>query len=219
MGQTAEPTPRDVVHQQPGVQAKFIVSRPAQHLVLPATFCGSSESAIRPVGSAIGSALVFLAGTKRPDFLRSLDSISIGTRIARGEGKPFFPSPFREVSTVSYRFSPIVSLCRPVFVAILLVGLTTNVQGDEPNSNADLKLRGSEGIVANKNLAGTWKLIRSVNQGKKTDKKEIRGSEVIVRENEMTVFDADKKELYRCEFQFDRTDAPNTITMKSTTPG
>jgi len=120
---------------------------------------------------------------------------------------------------VSYRFSPIVSLCRPVFVAILLVGLTTNVQGDEPNSNADLKLRGSEGIVANKNLAGTWKLIRSVNQGKKTDKKEIRGSEVIVRENEMTVFDADKKELYRCEFQFDRTDAPNTITMKSTTPG
>lgn len=125
----------------------------------------------------------------------------------------------REEISVSYRVSSISCICLAALAAFTLAGLNPKVRADEPVPGTDPKLRGSGGIVADANLAGTWNLIRSVNQGKKSDQEETRGSEVIVRENEMSVFDADKNELYRCEFKFDTTSEPYTITMKSTTPG
>ena len=71
-------------------------------------------------------------------------------------------------------------------------------------------------IVADKNLAGTWNLVRSVNEGKAVPKSEIKGTEVIVRENEISVVDSDDQERYRAVYDLDRSTEPATITMRST---
>ena len=120
---------------------------------------------------------------------------------------------------MSYRVSLITSVCLAALATFTMTGLNPMVRADEPIPGTDPQIRGSEGIIADANLAGTWNLIRSVNQGVKSEKEKTRGSKVIVRENEISIFDADKNELYRCEYQFDTASEPNTITMKSTTPG
>ncbi len=79
------------------------------------------------------------------------------------------------------------------------------------------KPRGSK-VVADKNLAGIWKLVESTNQGEKSPAEETDGTRVIVRENMISVIDPDANERYRSSYKFDSSTKPMTIVMASEKP-
>jgi len=97
---------------------------------------------------------------------------------------------------------------------ILALVLPSTIQAEDLEKEG-APVRGSS-IVADKNLAGTWNLVRSVNEGEAVPKAQIKGTEVIVRENEISVIDTRDQERYRAVYDFDRSTDPATITMRST---